>query len=87
MFTYAVAHAVDRGYIGTRFSSVARRGWEGVMSRIGVNGEIDGVCAGTGVSDDLLFYYRRPTPPNDPHGIGAILLAGSEMVLLQKKAK
>jgi rhamnogalacturonyl hydrolase YesR len=87
MFTYAVACAVNRGYIEPRYASIARRGWKGVMSRIDVNGEIAGVCAGTGVSDDLVFYERRPTPPNDPHGIGAVLLAGSEVLELQRRAK
>jgi unsaturated rhamnogalacturonyl hydrolase len=87
MFTYAVARAVNRGYIEPRCASIARRGWEGVMSRIGVNGEIKGVCAGTGVGDDLVFYYRRPTPLNDAHGIGAVLLAGAEMLQMQTKAK
>ncbi len=87
MFTYAVAHAVNRGYIEPRFASIARRGWEGVMSRIGANGEIEGVCAGTGVGDDLVFYYRRPTPPNDPHGTGAVLLAGAEILQLERGAK
>ena len=87
MFTYAVARAVNRGYIESRYASVARRAWEGVMTRIDVNGEVQGVCAGTGVGDDLVFYYRRPTPPNDPHGTGAVLLAGTEMVLLLKQSK
>ena len=87
MFTYAVARAVNRGYIEPHFASIARRGWEGVMSRISVNGDIEGVCAGTGVGDDLVFYYRRPTPPNDPHGTGAVLLAGTEMLQLQPEGK
>lgn len=87
MFTYAVARAVNRGYIEPRYASIARRGWDGVLSRIAVNGEIDGVCAGTGVADDLVFYYRRPTPPNDVHGIGAVLLAGAEMLQMRTEAK
>jgi rhamnogalacturonyl hydrolase YesR len=87
MFTYAVARAVNRGYIEPRYASIARRGWDGVSARIAANGEIRDVCAGTGVGDDLTFYYRRPTPPNDPHGVGAVLLAGTEILQLQKQAK
>jgi unsaturated rhamnogalacturonyl hydrolase len=80
MFTYTIARAVNKGYIEPRYSSIAKRGWEGVMSKIHPDGQIEGVCTGTGVSDDLVFYYRRPTPLNDVHGIGAVLLAGTEVL-------
>ena len=84
MFTYAIAHAVNKGYIEPRYASIAERGWEGVMSKIRSDGKIEGVCTGTGVSDDLVFYYHRPTPLNDVHGVGAVLLAGTEMLQLKK---
>jgi unsaturated rhamnogalacturonyl hydrolase len=84
MFTYAIARSVDRGYIDARYASIAQRGWEGVMARIRPDGQVEGVCAGTGISDDLVYYYHRPTPLNDVHGIGVILLAGAEMLQLRK---
>jgi unsaturated rhamnogalacturonyl hydrolase len=84
MFTYAIARAVNRGYIDPRYASIAQRGWEGVMTRIRPDGQVEGVCAGTGVSDDLVFYYHRPTPLNDIHGLGAVLLAGTEFLKFGK---
>jgi len=84
MFAYAVARAVSKGYIEPRYASIAQRAWEGVLSKIHTDGQVEGVCAGTGVSDDLVFYYRRPTPLNDVHGIGAVLLAGVEVLELPK---
>lgn len=84
MFTYVIARAVTKGYVEPRYASVAWRGWEGVMSKIRPDGQIEGVCAGTGVSDDLVFYYNRPMPLNDVHGIGAVLLAGAEVLQMQK---
>jgi unsaturated rhamnogalacturonyl hydrolase len=84
MFTYAIARSVNRGYIDSRYASIARRAWEGVMTKIRADGKIEGVCAGTAVSDDLVYYYRRPTPLNDPHGIGVVLLAGAEMLQLRE---
>jgi rhamnogalacturonyl hydrolase YesR len=84
MFTYTIARAVNQGYHEPRYASIAQRGWEGVMSKIRSNGQVEGVCTGTGVSDDLVFYYRRPTPLNDVHGIGTILLAGAEVLQLPK---
>ena len=85
MFTYAVARAVNRGYIEPRYAAVARSGWEGVMSRISGGGVIEGVCEGTAVGDDLVFYYHRPTPKGDPHGTGAVLLAGAEILALDRR--
>jgi rhamnogalacturonyl hydrolase YesR len=84
MFAYAIARAVNRGYIEPRYASIAQRAWEGVLSRIHTDGQVEGVCAGTGVGDDLVHYYHRPTPLNDVHGIGAVLLAGAEVLQLPK---
>ena len=53
------------------------------MSKIRPDGKVEGVCTGTGVGDNLEFYYTRPAPLNDVHGIGAILLAGAEMLRLK----
>jgi unsaturated rhamnogalacturonyl hydrolase len=82
MFTFAIARAVKKGYIEKRYLSIAKKGWEGIVSKIHVDGQVEGVCTGTGVSDNLVDYYNRPTPLNDVHGIGAVLLAGSEIILL-----
>jgi rhamnogalacturonyl hydrolase YesR len=84
MFTYAIARAVNKGYIEARYASIAKRGWEGVMSKIRSDGKVEGVCTGTGVGDDLVFYYHRPAPLNDVHGIGTVLLAGAEVLQLPK---
>nr|WP_296989812.1 hypothetical protein [Prevotella sp.] len=37
------------------------------------------VCMGTGISRDLPFYYNRPAPLNDAHGLGAVVQAGIEI--------
>jgi len=84
MFTYSIARAVNNGYIEPRYATIALRGWEGVMSRIRSDGQVEGVCTGTVVSDDLVYYYQRPAPLNDVHGIGTVLLAGAEVLQLQK---
>ncbi len=85
MFTYAIARSVERGWLPRRYLAIARRGWAGVESRVRADGRIEGVCAGTGVSGDIRDYYARPTPPNDPHGVGAVLLAGAEMLALERR--
>ncbi|MGH7450829.1 MAG: glycoside hydrolase family 88 protein [bacterium] len=84
MFTYVIARAINQGYLESRYASIAQRGWEGVQSKIRSDGQVEGVCTGTGVSDDLVHYYQRPAPLNDVHGIGAVLLAGAEVLQLPK---
>ncbi len=84
MFTYSIARAVEKGYIDSSYTAVARLGWKGVMSKIRPDGKTEGVCTGTGVGDDLKFYYNRPAPLNDVHGIGAVILAGAEMLKITK---
>jgi unsaturated rhamnogalacturonyl hydrolase len=85
MITYAIARAVNRGYIEPRYSSIVRKGWRGVVSKIRPDGQIEGICTGTSVSDNLDDYYHRPTPLNDVHGIGIVLLAGTEMLKLRRQ--
>ncbi|MBN1302586.1 MAG: glycoside hydrolase family 88 protein [Melioribacteraceae bacterium] len=84
MFTYTIARAVNKGFLDKRFTSAAIRGWEGVLSKIRPDGMVEGVCTGTVVSDNLVDYYNRPAPLNDVHGIGTVILAGSEILILNK---
>lgn len=82
MFTYAVARAVRQGYSDSADAAAARKGWAGVCTRIRPDGQIEGVCTGTVVSDDPGYYLTRPTPLNDIHGTGAVLLAGAAVLSL-----
>ena len=63
MFTYAVARAVNGGYVEPSYASIARHGWEGVMSRIGVQKEKSKVSAPARVSVtiwSITTVVRRP---------------------------
>jgi len=63
-----------------KYLSAAQRGWQGLVRRMRPDGKIEGICTGTGIYDDLQEYYRRPTPLNDPHGVGFVLMAGLEIM-------
>jgi len=84
MFTYAIARAVNQGYLEPDYQSVALRGWQGILTKIRPDGQIEGICTGTTISDDLQDYYTRPTPLNDVHGVGIVLMTGSEILQLLK---
>ncbi|HTT67408.1 MAG TPA: glycoside hydrolase family 88 protein [Gemmatimonadales bacterium] len=82
MFVYAIARGVSQHWLPAAYAAVARKGWQGVMTRIRPDGQIEGTCAGTGTSDDIADYYARPTPLNDVHGVGPLLLAGAAILQL-----
>jgi rhamnogalacturonyl hydrolase YesR len=87
MFTFALARGVDRGWLdGSSYGPVAQAGWNGLVSRIDENGRIVGTCVGTNYANDYIYYYSRPSA-DDIHGYGPVLLAGSEMIRLQRTPK
>lgn len=83
MFAYAVAKGVNNGWLEKDYASIALRAWEGIKMYITYNGEVKNICKGTGISHDLVFYYERPTPLNDVHGLGAVIDAGLEILKLK----
>lgn len=83
MYTYAIAKAINEGWLDSRYAVIAERGWEGVTSKILADGQVEGICMGTGISAATHYYINRPTPTNDIHGLGAVILAGCEMMKLK----
>lgn len=87
MYTYAVARAVNEGWIPAKYISIARAGWKGLATRVTADGELQDVCIGTNMDENINFYYTRPKELNDTHGLGPLLLAGSEMLRFEKSDK
>lgn len=84
MFTYAVAKAVNMGWIENIYSSIAVNGWRGLSENISDSGELDRVSTGFNIKQDLPFYYNIPVEKGGAHGLGAVLLAGNEMLKLKE---
>lgn len=100
MFVYALAKGVRNGYLPEKYMTVARKGFQGILTQfIGTdaNGRVNlkGTCpvAGLGGSpyrDGSYDYYIKQKPVlNDPKGIGAFILAADEMQIaaLSKEGK
>ena len=85
MFIYTVAHAVNKGWISPHYLSIALNGWEGLAKKVTADGELTDICIGTNVEENIRFYYNRPRETNDTHGLGAFLLAGTELILAKDK--
>jgi unsaturated rhamnogalacturonyl hydrolase len=85
MFTYAIARAVNQGWISpTTYGSIAQAGWIGLSTRINDKGQVEGTCVGTTFASDMVYYYHRPTSVHALHGYGPTLLAGAEVMKMLK---
>ena len=82
MFTYAIAKAINEGWVDARFKQVATKGWDGIASKIRDDGNVEGIVMGTGLGENTHYYLSRETPLNDSHGLGAVFLAGVEVMKL-----
>lgn len=85
MFVYAVAKAVNEGWINKRFITIAQNGWEALAGKVTSEGQVRDICIGTSIEEDIRYYYSRPTALNDTHGLGAFLMAGSEILRAKDK--
>ena len=88
IYTYAIARAVNRGYVDAQaYGPMANLAWNAVASKVLPNGQIEGICVGTGMAFDPAFYAYRPTSVKAAHGYGPTLLAGAEIIAMNRKFK
>ena len=86
IYTYCLAHAVNRGWIDAKaYGPVALMGWHAVESQVNGKGQVENVCVGTGMGFDAAFYAYRPVHLMAAHGYGPVIWAGAEIILLLKQ--
>jgi hypothetical protein len=85
MFVYAIAKAVNEGWINKRFITIAQNGWDALAKKVTADGQIPDICIGTSIEEDIRYYYTRPVALNDTHGLGAFLMAGAEIIKAKDK--
>ncbi len=90
MFTYALARAVRMGYLPSQYANSAARAWNRIQSHFLQSGpNQDATLTGTVKAIGLggpqqrdgsySYYVSSSVVSNDPKGIGAFLLAATEM--------
>jgi len=85
IYTYAMARAIDRGWIDpAAYGPAVLLGWHAVSTKVNAQGQVEGTCVGTGMGFEPAFYYHRPTSPYAAHGYGPVLLAGAQVITLLK---
>jgi unsaturated rhamnogalacturonyl hydrolase len=90
MFVYALAKGVRKGYLSASYMRVAENGYRGIVKeflRTDANGQLNlegtvqvGGLGGNPYRDGSYEYYlSEKVITNDPKGVGALLLAATEM--------
>ena len=90
MFAYALARGVRLGYLPPHYAANAERAWSGIQRQFietGPDGSLTLTSTVKGIglgniqsrASAYQYYVTSPVTSNDPKGIGAYLLAGSEM--------
>jgi unsaturated rhamnogalacturonyl hydrolase len=102
MFVYALAKGVRDGHLPDSYMQVARNGYRGILrefvktdqsgpahARLNLEGTVNvGGLGGNPYRDGSYEYYlSEKVVTNDPKGIGALLLAATEMEIVGKKRK
>lgn len=81
MFIVAFVRGFKMGLLAGRYLDAAKRAWASVMEHcVDSDGNVLGVCRGSEFSFSPDYYKYDLLPRvNDTHGIGIVLLAGSEL--------
>ena len=86
MYTYIISMAVRRGYVDKSYEDVAKKGYQGVLTKLSIGDDglanIADICEGTNVAD-LAYYLARKHPSNDFHGLGAFLIMNEQFITSQ----
>jgi unsaturated rhamnogalacturonyl hydrolase len=94
MFTYAFAKGARLGYLPKPYGIAAARAWKAARFRfiqtaasgeVKITGTVTHISLGASPADNGSddYYLHAPVVDDDPKGVGAFLLAGSEMELLR----
>lgn len=85
MFAYALAVGSRLGLIdGTDAGRRCDAAWKALLLRVGPDGKLDSVCAGTGQNSEASYYLERPRVAGDLHGQAALLWLAAERLDMER---
>jgi unsaturated rhamnogalacturonyl hydrolase len=98
MFVYTLAKGVRRGYLSPVYSTVASKGYRGILERFfktapGGQATLEGTVGVSGLGGtpnrdgSYVYYISEKVVANDPKGMGAFLLVANEMAMLPPTGK
>lgn len=69
MFAYAMTEGLIKGILtDEKYEKAVKKAWNALKEKVNNQGELEGVCAGTGQSTDTQYYLDRPRINGDFHG-------------------
>ncbi len=98
MFVYALAKGARNGYLPASYMQVAENGYRGILKefvKTDANGQLnlEGTVSVSGLGGNPYrdgsyeYYLSEKVVTNDPKGVGALLLAATEMETVAKRHK
>ncbi len=94
MFVYALFKGIRMGVVPRALAENAERGWRGIQTTfVKADGTLGGTAQSAGLggapsrSGMYEFYVSQPVVDNDAQGVGAYLLADSEVIQHQRAGK
>lgn len=85
-FVYAIAHAINQGWIDAMaYGPAALLGWQALSSAIDDEGALMGRCALKGMAFDPAYYAYSSDETTTSQGYGAVIGAGAEIYTLLGK--
>lgn len=87
IFTYALAHGINKGWIDTKaYGPQTLSAWRAVSTAVDAEGRVTGTCIGTGMGFTPGFYQERPVSTKAAHGYGPVIWAGAEIIKMLRTA-
>lgn len=82
MFLMSILRGIHNGWLEkAQYAPAADRAWKALLRKsIDKDGNVYGVCMGSGCSMEASYYSEIPTHKNDDHGTGILLMAAVELM-------
>lgn len=86
MFITALARGITNGWIKEEYEKDVAEAWNALIkSCVDAEGNVYGVCKGSGCNMEEKYYLTLGTMTNDDHGVGIVLGAGTEIMRMKKR--
>lgn len=79
MFIIGLTRGIKNGWIKKTYETNLMLAWNALKTKISEDGVVKDITRGTGIGNDLDFYFKRERFNNDPRGLGAVITAAVEM--------
>ena len=84
MFAYAMSVGVEYGWLEKKkYEPAVVSAWKALAAHVDREGNVREICVGTGQTDDIEFYLKRPRVLGDFHGQAPVLWLTAQLLEAQ----